>query len=103
MPLIYINIFNLLIWFLYAVIKLDLYMSTSQGLGFIFNLIQAAFYHWAIGNITSQDTPKLWVVMRHMIAFFKHFAVKQGLFDIKEMFWQDESTQIAQFYMKTYK
>ena len=59
MPLIYINIFNLLIWFTYAVVRGDVYMSTSQGLGLLFNLVQALFYHWAIGNINARDTPHL--------------------------------------------
>ena len=41
--------------------------------------------------------------MKHLIAFFSQFGVEQGLNDIKELFWADETNEHAQFYMRTYK
>lgn len=92
MPLTYINIFNLVIWFSYALLKLDPFMSLSQGLGLLFNVIQAMFYHWAKGRINAHDTPTLWVPMRALISFFNLFVVKQKLGEIQALFWADESS-----------
>ena len=41
--------------------------------------------------------------MKHLIAFFSQFGVEQGLNDIKDLFWADETNEHAQFYMRTYK
>lgn len=82
MPLTYINVLNLTIWFTYAMIKMDPFMSMSQGLGLSFNLIQVMFYHWAIGNINARDTPSLWPIMKQLLAFFQLFSVKQKLSEI---------------------
>jgi uncharacterized protein with PQ loop repeat len=53
MPLIYVCILNVSIWLVYALIVVDPFMTASNGLGWIFNVIQGLFYHWAEGNITA--------------------------------------------------
>ena len=61
------------------------------------------FYHWAKGRINAHDTPSLWIPMRALISFFNLFVVKQKLGEIQALFWADESSLQAQFYMKTYQ
>ena len=53
MPLIYVCILNVSIWLVYALIVVDPFMTASNGLGWVFNVIQGLFYHWAEGNITA--------------------------------------------------
>ena len=45
----YFNLFNILTWTLYAIIKLDPFMSMNQILALSFSVIQLMFYYWAIG------------------------------------------------------
>ena len=45
----------------------------------------------------------MYALMKHLIQFFSQFGVQQSLSDIKDLFWADESTEHAQFYMKAYK
>lgn len=82
MPMTVINLSNLSIWESYAVLRGDPFMTLSQFLGLIFNIIIVMFYLWAKNKINSQDTPNAWIIMRQLIWFFKLFEVQKQL---KEM------------------
>lgn len=74
-PLTVVSVINYFIWASYAMIKMDPFMSISQGLGLIFNLIQLMFFYWAKSFITSKDTPILMIVMKGLLWFFSLFVV----------------------------
>ena len=102
-PQTYLNLFNILTWTLYAIIKLDPFMSMNQILALSFTLIQLMFYYWAKGQINGIDTPELWKIMKKLIWFFSLFIVKEKCKEMQAFFWQDETTDEAQIYIKQYK
>ena len=75
LPLTFVSLFNQFIWLLYAIIKQDLFMIMSQGLGFSSNAIQLGFYYWAQGKLNAVDTPLYWKLFKPIISFFKLFSV----------------------------
>jgi hypothetical protein len=75
MPLICVNVCNLVLWLSIAIYIGDPFMTTSQTVGLTFNIIQLFFYFWAKKMITAKKTPKLWVIMRYLLAFFRLFVV----------------------------
>lgn len=103
MPLTCVNVCNIIIWLSIALYINDPFMTTSQTVGLSFNVIQLMFYFWAKKMITAQKTPKLWVVMRHLLSFFRLFVVQKNLAEFKSFFWLDENTQFAQTYIKQYQ
>ena len=64
LPNAYLNLFNILTWTLYAIIKFDPFMSLNQIHALSFSLIQLMFYYWAKGQINGIDTPELWKIMK---------------------------------------
>jgi uncharacterized protein with PQ loop repeat len=100
LPMSTMNALNYFIWTLVAIWIKDGFMITSQGLGVVFNTILIMFYLWAKKLINPSDTPAVWPVMSMLISFFKHFEVQGHCKNMKEFFWQDESTQEAQTYIK---
>jgi hypothetical protein len=50
-------------------------MFTAGTANLINTLVQAFFYHWAVGNFTEQDTPIMMALMKHLISFFNRFVV----------------------------
>lgn len=103
MPLIYVNIAVQIIWLIYSVMIQDTCFFVAGIFSLLFIVIQALFFHWATGNISESNTPMMNAVMKQLVAFFSRFTVQQGLRDINSMFWEDESSEHAQFYMRTYQ
>ena len=98
------SVINLFIWFLYAYVKGDPFMTVSQFLGTVFNGVVLMFYFWATQQITSQDTPVTWFFMKRLIAFFKLFGEKNiGQRELVSLFWHDESSDLAKAHIKMYK
>jgi uncharacterized protein with PQ loop repeat len=102
-PLAAMGTINLFIWASYAIIKQDPFMTVSQVLGFIFNVIILMFYFWAKNQINSIDTPLTWIFMRPLIKFFKQFEVQKNLKEMQSFFWHDEETETAKAWIATYK
>ena len=100
MPLAIVNQISLSIWALYAMLIMEPFMLTSQGLGWAFNGVQIMFYFWAKGKLNAVDTPQLYSIMRYIIKFFQLFVVQQKFREMQQFFWHDESTEVAQFYIK---
>jgi hypothetical protein len=92
MPLTCVNVTNLTIWLTIAIYIADPFMTTSQTVGLSFNIVQLMFYFWAKKMITAQKTPKLWVLMRYLLSFFRLFVVQKNLAEFKQFFWLDENT-----------
>ena len=104
LPLSYISTINSTIWFLYAYTKGDPFMTMSNSLGAIFNIIQLMFYFWAISVINPRDTPYIMYIMKSLIHFFGIFASADlANNEIVKLFWQQEDTEAALAYIKRYK
>jgi hypothetical protein len=75
LPLSIVSVVNYWIWFSYAAIMRDPFMTVSQGLGLFFNCISLMFFYWATGKINAQDTPFFMFIQRQLLTFFSLFAV----------------------------
>lgn len=100
MPLAIVSQISLTIWTIYATIILEPYLFTSQGVGWVFNIIQILIYFWARGKINAVDTPQIFFIVRQLIKFFSQFEVKEKCKEMKQFFWHDESTEMAQAYIR---
>lgn len=103
MPLAVVNQVTLTIWATYAALILEPFMLTSQAMGWMFNGIQIMFFFWAKGKLNAVDTPQIYWLMRYLIKIFSLFVVQQKFKEMQQFFWQDESTEEAQVYIKQYK
>lgn len=99
MPLAVVNQVTLSIWALYAALIVEPFMLTSQMMGWAFNGIQILFFFWAKGKVNAVDTPQVYFITRYLIKFFSLFAVQQKFKEMKQFFWHDESTEMAQAYI----
>lgn len=103
MPLAIVNQVSLSIWALYAALIVEPFMLTSQMMGWAFNGIQILFFFWAKGKVNAVDTPQIYFITRYLIKFFSLFAVQQKFKEMKQFFWHDESTEMAQAYIQQYR